>query len=628
MRWVWVLLIFSSAAACAERLDTAATVVLENDVLKVELYADRPAPLCYIHKPTGERMIGCTTDGVWRINGQDLPWARWRVIPFRRSDGTAAAYEMVLSGTPLRVQVRFVLRQNMLEMRLQNVHDPAGMLQTIEWIDMPLLVCCDAACTYWREVWRGAKWRPDARPVWRPQIGTGVIAASQPDPAARPTLHASVFSPKNLCAFVTSNCRLFPLLDRLVKISPDSDCAGAYALSLNAYYNCGEPLRARVVFLQDVNGDGACDMNDYALWMNRHLPEPPGDRLATALWYKLDDAAPEQTLDIMRRLSNLTGGLPQVCQLTGWRDRAGAATQLAGLAANAREFNAMISCQTRFSGVLPDPDPEGALASTGAAPDWRRLVPSPEENAPAFGLHLAAFRNSAGQTVPEQLYGGLLPLLDELSRHGVSVTAQNTGGLPVEMAGLFGALWRFEPPFELWPMYHGRMLAGLPPETARYALGHGCGIEIVKTADGEIDWLNLLDQVYLRAMLYHFYLEREWLDTEQMPNGAVRVTFSRDTTTAAGPAPDDIRVVAAGMTVADGTDRFIPRGDAIYAYSRDGTSRSWKLPQNWAGQALQVTTLTADGPQPPQEVKNRQGRIRIHLAPRTPTIITRLPDQS
>lgn len=608
----------------AERLDTAATIVLENDVIQVELYADRPAPMCYLHKPTGERMAGSGPDGVWRMNGQDLPWPRWRVEPFRRSDKTAAAYEMALMGTGLRLQVRFVLRDNALEMRFENIADPGRVLRTLEWVDMPMLSCRRADYVYWREVWRGARWTPGARPVWSCRPDSGLIGDAAVDGQQRPTIHACVYKPEEICAFVTSNSRFLPLLDGFSNVCG----ADAYSVSLNTYYACpdgqgAQPLRAWVVFLQDLNEDGQCDRQDYAVWMNRHLPDPPDAALKTALWYRLDVGADgvanlEEAADVVRRIANATGRIPQVCQLAGWDEDGGGTEKPADFVASAKNNNALVSCRTSIPEGLPARRYLASLDESGVAPAVERVDVASEF---LSTVHLASFR---GGNAPEGWYGGLTPALDELRRRGVSVTADSSCGLPVEMAGMFSGVWRFEPPLDLLPLYHGKVVAGCAPETAAVPFGYGCGLDL-SGAGADREWNGVLDQIYLRALLYHFYLEREWLDTEQLPGGAVRLRFSHDTTVVAGPGRDDLTVATGGVTVAVGADRFIPRGEAIYAYSRDGSTRWWNLPSGWDGQELRATTLSVDGPAAGSKLKAGKGRIRLRLEPHSPVTITRQP---
>ena len=75
------------------------------------------------------------------------------------------------------------------------------------------------------------------------------------------------------------------------------------------------------------------------------------------------------------------------------------------------------------------------------------------------------------------------------------------------------------------------------------------------------------------------------------------------------------------VTVADLDDRFIPRGDAIYAYSRRGSEREWVLPEKLRRKTLEYFTLSKTGRGPSQKVECGD-RIRLKLVPRVPVKIT------
>ena len=78
-----------------------------------------------------------------------------------------------------------------------------------------------------------------------------------------------------------------------------------------------------------------------------------------------------------------------------------------------------------------------------------------------------------------------------------------------------------------------------------------------------------------------------------------------------------------GVTVAAGTDRFIPRGNAIHAYSRGGSSRWWTLPDGWETQPLDATVLSVDGRHAGPKLRIAKRRVWLKLAPRSPVMISR-----
>ena len=71
--------------------------------------------------------------------------------------------------------------------------------------------------------------------------------------------------------------------------------------------------------------------------------------------------------------------------------------------------------------------------------------------------------------------------------------------------------------------------------------------------------------------------------------------------------------LAERVTIADGNDRFIPRRGAIYAYSRDGSNRSWKLPPDFQGKQLCIFTLSREGRggAPQYELSDQTIRLKL-----------------
>jgi hypothetical protein len=67
------------------------------------------------------------------------------------------------------------------------------------------------------------------------------------------------------------------------------------------------------------------------------------------------------------------------------------------------------------------------------------------------------------------------------------------------------------------------------------------------------------------------------------------------------------------VTVALDGDRFLPRGQAIYAYSRDGSHRTWRLPEAFRSRPLRVCTLTraGRGPEPTWQACGESIRLEL-----------------
>lgn len=75
------------------------------------------------------------------------------------------------------------------------------------------------------------------------------------------------------------------------------------------------------------------------------------------------------------------------------------------------------------------------------------------------------------------------------------------------------------------------------------------------------------------------------------------------------------------LTVAEDDDRFVPRGNAVYAYSLRGADREWVLPETLRGRDLDVFSLSAAGRAPAPAFRVAGDRIRIALPPRAPVRI-------
>ena len=86
-------------------------------------------------------------------------------------------------------------------------------------------------------------------------------------------------------------------------------------------------------------------------------------------------------------------------------------------------------------------------------------------------------------------------------------------------------------------------------------------------------------------------------------------------------SPDSLKVAAGEVTVAEGNDRFIPRCGAIYAYSRDGSNRNWKLPPDFQGKQLRVCTLSREGRGGAPQYELSYQTIRLELEAGVPVKI-------
>ena len=115
------------------------------------------------------------------------------------------------------------------------------------------------------------------------------------------------------------------------------------------------------------------------------------------------------------------------------------------------------------------------------------------------------------------------------------------------------------------------------------------------------------------------YLERE-LTNLQLLRAPDTVRHEYDNGQVVAITGSDVIVNWGEVTVADLDDRFIPRGDAIYAYSRRGSEREWVLPEKYRRKTLEVFPLSKAGRGPSHKVEC-DTRIRLKLDPRAPVKI-------
>jgi len=140
-------------------------------------------------------------------------------------------------------------------------------------------------------------------------------------------------------------------------------------------------------------------------------------------------------------------------------------------------------------------------------------------------------------------------------------------------------------------------------------------------ASGE--WDRLLDDIYLGVLLLDFYVERE-MTVLQIDDQAAHLHFAGGVATVVKRDGSSLLVTEGDVVIARNFDRFIPRGESIYAYSRDGSDGRWTLPAPFRNKPLEVRTLgAADVPKITQAAPS--GSIDLELKARTPVKITVAP---
>ena len=692
-------------------------MILENETLKVELDAKRPIVERYLHKPTGQVFDGGNPDGRLRINGESVPWQRWETKV--TSEKGSVSYRMGLPATGICITWRFSLKDTALAIRLAAVEEPGRQLKSIEWEDLPLLVCHDPSYRYWR-LFTGPPDSASGHKMWATDT-IGAIAELDPETEPRPVIYGALWD-NRLCAFVDSNYPLFP-------VTHQKRTDGGYAISLNTYQYRARTktlplLEVTVGFLQDTNRDARADVSDYRLWINRSRPK--GDELYyDAVMYKIFmhhapvNAGVATNLDeceeIIRDIYHITDGLPQIIYLvgqqTGGHDGAyptlgggidpliGTEQRLRQLSTDWKEkYNAILSYHCNIDDAYRhsnDWDERYVVGSPGddalnvhgsichtrdveTGEIFRRL----EEFMACFPVEQTLHMDNLRLTntlhregwedigALEELVCGLMSVIDWLKARGITVTTEGHNGMPIDPACIVSGFWHHDSPDRMRQILHRRICGGgrgshLGGYTvADYGICNSIHIDISAqkwppddlpadvrqkhfgwmtteslTWTPEHNWKRIVDCLYLGTLLHHFYNEREMLAWDEVGSGW-RITYEKPLRPSASlraddvvaevciESPESLKVTMGDVTIADGNDRFIPRANVIYAYSKDGSDRHWTLPQDFRGVNLDIFTLHKDGHGPAPDYTLSGDTLRLRLEAGVPVKITKITSRS
>jgi len=446
-----------------------------------------------------------------------------------------------------------------------------------------------------------------------------------------------------------------------------------------------KPLQAKIAFLPDLNQDGRIDASDFQLWVNRRLPQPAAThrraiwyKVFCASPGKPPDTTFAQAGEIIERIHRFTDGLPQIVYLVGWQyeghdtgypsldkiNRAlGSREDLLRLHDLAKErLNAVVSYHINLDDAYQehpgwDPSiitrqPDGELGrwevfngkmsyhishtkDVESGKVFGRLMAMMKEVPVDTAIHLDAFRNmnfswEADGVIGaiEELECGIQPIMEFFRSRGIDVTTESIDSDAAEWCGVVSGVWHLADPLAMLQLRHGKMLGGGRIERrgmSRWGLGTSLNGDVRYSVDGvdyirRGDWDRLLDDIYLGTLLYHFYLERE-MTVFRMDDKEVHLRFADGVTTVASRDNTSLEVTHGDLVIAHDYDRFIPRGEAIYAYSRDGCQRRWLLPAAFRHKTLNVRTLGAEGDAAISRVEASDG-VDLDLKPRTPVKLT------
>ncbi|MFC1587586.1 endo-alpha-N-acetylgalactosaminidase family protein [Planctomycetota bacterium] len=654
--------------------------VLENSALRVEFDVGSPIVLAYEHKKSSTKISGAYRHGCLAINGQRFPWSKWQVNARLNETKQDLCYELFLDDLQLGMEFGYHLENDGLVFEIKKISEGATALHSIEWHELPL-VRSGGDFRYWREEWSQQPWDSKyGRGLYRRRQGGGRIKYALPEESSQDGMHACCYDGA-ICFFVGSNYPSFPLRTQLRESARFPGRCAAFTVSPGRYQyrirdRRAELLRMKVVFLEDINNDGCADECDYKLWLNRGFPEP-NPLYRDRIWYKIFCARPgevvttfSQALEIIEAVHNITGGIGQIVYLVGWQydghdtgypslekinPGLGSREELLDLWGRAKqEFNCIVSyhinvddayrehpswddsiiCRDVDGGIMPWEVFNNKTAyhichtkDVESGKIFSRLKAMLDLVPVAQTIHLDAFRctNCSWEKdgfigVMEELECGVKPIIKYFNDRGIDVSTESVDMLGIEPAGLFSGIWHMWLP----QIYHGKILGG----------GRGRGSEswgVGGSFNSDInypsfrrDWRYYVDQIYLGAMLYRYYLQKEMTIYREDPDKKrIFIKFDDDCNVDIDSSNEQLKVTHGDTVVAEGSDRFLPFADAIYAYSESGGERTWQLPAAWQDVALEAHNLSADGRHTSVALGINGGDVTLTMTAQTPVKIVR-----
>ena len=615
-------------------------MILENDDLSVELHGSLPVVKAYVHKSSGEEIGGDERATPLIINGAEVGWDTMSI----ELDQTATSASFRLKYGDISFSYSIRVENAELQISIAEIDGP---LESIGFRGSTLLRVSDPEYRYARITTSepdtmGKKW-------WREEFGR----VGEGDSRCR-VMHGCLYQPRKLCVFAHSN---YPLLPEIHTGSKD-----AYEVALSDYRYAVRsrtmwPLRVKVVFLEDYNGDGEIDWSDFALWVNRTLPdadhlyrETISYKIFLTMRNEMVSTTYEQAIEIVRAIHNITDSIPQLVYLVGWQfqghddkypslsefnPRPGGPILLRRLIDEGRDrYSTTISYHINIDDTYtdsPDWDPN-YMGKNGVihALDWEsgnftrrmnemfELVPVEKtihvDNTRICNNHNASF-DDIGEL--EELFCGLAPMADWLKEKGLSVTTEGSNGIPIDGTLLFDGWFHYERGVMARQMLHRKIVGGGTGRhcgelTARdYALGSNIHVDFSYERRQAVvnyreDFRGMVDRIYLGSLLYLYFLQRELIVCRVDDDGRVHIEYD-DGTNVDIVSDHSMTVTKGDMIIAKDNDtRCIPLNGELYIYAQIGNGEvmTFMLPPEWHGKSIKMIRLTRDGS---EEDDSREG---------------------
>ncbi|MBI5834266.1 MAG: hypothetical protein HZB16_18380 [Armatimonadetes bacterium] len=447
--------------------------------------------------------------------------------------------------------------------------------------------------------------------------------------------------------------------------------------------------RPRVVLHFDAVNGRAADWTDGARLLRADVTAKPPPAYRDAVIYKIFCDSPgsgnytsfAQAADLVRRVSALTDGGPQVAYLVGWQhqghdtgypdvftvnERLGGMAGLRAAIADAAAHNAVLSFHDNYDDAYqtsPAWEPtliarevNGELQKGGV---WaggqsylmsfgptaaKRAVARVERTLATYPIR-SSYHIDVLSAVPRRLdfnagqpSGGELSLAGKVAivrafnQHGVDVTSE---GFCDPFVGVLGHTWHLmrgrEPLFtaeERIPftpfVYHGHAtwgggIGGDPALLDALILGATFSADFTRGTPLE----QILDATYLVHQPFRLLRLRE-ASGYRAEGTTRRMDYGRDSFVEVDDAANRYQVVVDGRLVARDYAVFVPSAGSqgYLAYARSAGRLTWPAPPGCRdGQVLEAVELTAEGPGAKSTVTVQRGQVELELKARVPVLV-------
>ncbi|MCL5744775.1 MAG: endo-alpha-N-acetylgalactosaminidase family protein [Acidobacteria bacterium] len=677
------------------------SAVMENSRLRVQLDRGFPRVLRYQVKGTGAELDGAPAGaaGTVELNGtpfteldleQPAPMRderKYRVSATFEKEEARYRFRAFETYGVLSFDIVFRLDENSLVMRLERVEERGDYrLYTLYFPGQDLVTV--KAGTEKPSVYRVEFDRTSAdRGLIRwTRVYNGPLAGLEPDAQPEPTQWAMAGTAR-VFAILENNIPVFPVYSRA---SGTGKSAAAISLWNGPYHYRvnGEvvaPLVARVRLVGDENGDGKVDWIDGAIRL-RETMAAPGPEYDDAFVYKVFCARPgdpknpnatptvgttfAQTLDIVKKLYELTNHRKQIIYLVGWQHLGhdskwpdigvinpylGGKDALIALMKQARNYNAVVSFHMNIDAAYKSSpawdDRVICRKPDGGLMDWAEQNGETAyhvSHARNYGLGVAAARidqlvhllpveqtihlDAMRYTNESWEQDRFIDMTAELvawekiaalfRERGISITTEGAAPAPAfvgRLAGFWHLLGGKVPGKEyFWFLAHRRWAAGANTKDAERAV---FGTSSSESVDAETDIKTVTQRYYLDTLLQQYYQRFEATGFADDGN-VLRVAYSKNCVASYDRKQKLLRVEDGGVPIAMGTDRFIPEGNEILAYSKTGGKQNWTLPASLRGKRAEVFALTETGRKPGPKFQIAGESITFEAAAGQPYVIT------